>query len=347
MFEKEIKKQKVLIVGPDYFNFLPAVESSFCMLGWDTVVDSYDNPIHPYTRFMKWAYKLNSRKGRAKMQEKSRENYNRHLLQLFNEEAPQLVFIMNGDIIFPETLDRMKADAKVALWLFDNLSKLPTSEGHVDHVTGMFCFEQDDVDHYLKQDKTAFFLPQACDSNTYRPLGLEKDIDILFVGNLYRSEKRQKAIKAVIDAFPDKVIRVYGEYKPWYKGFYKWLTREHRDIYANHSVAPDEVNRLYNRSRVVLNIHQEEQTNGANPRTFEICGSGAWQVCDANPYTELLFKDGGVGLYHSEQEMLALIADGLSRDMSADAARAYDLVARFHSFDERIRLMLQYLDMQS
>lgn len=347
MFEKEIKKPKVLIVGPDYFNFLQAVESSFSMLGWETRVDSYDNPIHPYTQTMKWRYKLASQKGRAKLQEYSRENYNRHLLQIFNEEAPQLVFIMNGDIIFTETLDRMKSSAKVALWLFDNLSKLPTSEAHVDHVTGMFCFEQDDVDHYQRQNKSAFFLPQACDTNTYRPLGLEKDIDILFVGNLYRSQKRQKAIQAVIDAFPDKVIRVYGEYKPWYKNFFKWLTREHRDIYANHSVAPDEVNRLYNRSRVVLNIHQEEQNNGANPRTFEICGSGAWQVCDANPYTEKLFPDGSVALYHSEEEMIEQIRKGLTEDVCADAARAYDLVTRSHSFDERIRQMLFNIDMPS
>jgi len=338
--DKKETVNKVLIVGPRYFNFLEATANAFRLLGWDTVIDSYDNPVHPYTTVMKWRYKLSGRKGRDRIQDISRQNYNNHIINVFNAEAPQLVFVMNGDILFTDTLDLFRQDAKVALWLFDTLDRLPTSRDHIDHVDSMFCYDRADVDWYISQGKEASFLPQACDTDTYRPLGLEKDIDILFVGHLYGSDKRQQAMKSVIGSFPDKVIRVYGIYKPWYKGFFRWLFREHRDIYANRAVVPDEVNRLYNRARVVLNIHQEQQKDGANPRTFEICGSGAWQVCDANPFLEALFPDGDVGLYHSEDEMNALIREGLETDCSARARKAYDNVLRNHTFDARIRQVL-------
>ena len=109
------------------------------------------------------------------------------------------------------------------------------------------------------------------------------------------SPKRMKTMQAVVDKFSDKYhIEVYGRYKPWYKGFFTWLTREHREIYKNNMVSPDKVNELYNRSRVVLNIHQELQKDGANPRTFEIPGSGAWQICDYNPYIARIGQNSSV-----------------------------------------------------
>ena len=55
---------KVLIIGPDYFNFLPAVEKAFTRLGWEASVAAYDNPIHPYTVWMKWRYKLSCHRDR-------------------------------------------------------------------------------------------------------------------------------------------------------------------------------------------------------------------------------------------------------------------------------------------
>jgi spore maturation protein CgeB len=42
--------------------------------------------------------------------------------------------------------------------------------------------------------------------------------------------------------------------------------------------------------RLWLNIHHEQSQNGANPKVFEICGSGSYQICDANPYIESFFQ---------------------------------------------------------
>ena len=334
----------VLIIGPDYFNFPKAAQASFKREGWNTVTDLYDTPVHPYTFLMKCLYKLSLDKERIR--KKSSNKYNLHVIEVFHQTRPDLVFIMNGEILSDSTLDLMRQNSKVVIWLFDNRDRLPDSLSHIDHSDMLFCYEQDDVDWYAKQGKKAWFLPQACDTETYHPLDISKDIDILFIGNLYTSPKRMKTMQAVVERFSsDYNIRVYGRYKPWFKGFFTWLTREHREIYKNKMIAPDRVNELYNRAKVVLNIHQELQKDGANPRTFEIPASGAWQICDYNPYIEKLFNPGEIGIYHNLDELYELIEKGLMQDMSANAQRARETVLEHHTFDVRIQYILKLLNL--
>ena len=263
---------------------------------------------------------------------------------LFRAEQPDLVFIMNGDMLRPYVLDAFRESAKVALWMFDNAHKLPSAVGHVDHVDTLFCFDQADVEWYAAHGKKARFLPQACDTTVYHPLECERDIDILFIGGMYYSPRRKKILNTVIDAFPGRRIEMYGWYHPWFKGLWGWITRPHKSIFKNHSVSPSEANALYNRARVALNVHQEHQRNGANPRVFEICGAGAYQICDRNSYIESLFPDGDVGLYDSEEELIALITKALSSDMSAAAARAHEEVVAHHSFRARMTEVLSVLE---
>jgi len=337
-------KGTVLIIGPNYFNFPQAASASFEREGWSSVIDLYDTPVHPYTTLMKWRYKLSHHKERIR--NRSRQQYNTHILDVFLKTSPALVFIMNGEILSDETLDIMRRSAKVVVWLFDNRDRLPDALSHVDHADKLFCYEQDDVDWYARQGKKAWFLPQACDTETYHPLDVSKDIDILFIGNLYTSPKRMKTMQGVVEHFSsDYIIKVYGRYKPWFKGFFTWLTREHREIYMNKMIAPDRVNELYNRAKVVLNIHQELQKDGANPRTFEIPASGAWQICDYNPYIEKLFNPGEIGIYHNLDELYDLIEKGLKQDMSANAQRARINVLEHHTFDVRIKYILNLLNL--
>lgn len=328
-------KSRVLIIGPKYYHYLNACKHAFNELGWDTMVESYDNPVHPYTPLMKWQYKLSNNK--AALQHKSRMAYAAYIEKRFEEIRPDVVFIMNGDILETATLDRFRQSAKILLWLFDNRDKIPNSIAHADHVDCLFCFEQDDVDWFLAQGKHAYFLPQACDTSTYFPVTSAKDIDILFVGVLYYSPRRQQIIHNLIHRFPHLRIVVFGTYKPWYKNPLKWLLREKRHIYKNRNIDSTEVNLYYNRSRIVLNIHQEQQQNGANPRTFEISGSGAYQLCDANPYIESLFTNGEIGVYHNEDELYRLVEEAMADDKAPQVQQAYNFVQAHHTFIVRIK----------
>ena len=331
---------KVLVIGPDYYNFLLAVEDAFRKCGCECISLGYDNPVNPYTPFKKAVYKCSPAPCRRKMIRRSRADFNARAAELFNSEKPDLVFLMNGDIMEPATLDLFRSRARVSLWLFDNISKMPSSIETAAHCDHLYSFDKGDVASLVEAGLKAEFLPQACDTELYYITGTLKDIDILFVGDLYYYPNRQMLLKKVVRAFRGSRILVIGKYKPWYKNPFKWLFRERRDIYTNDGILPEMVNFYCNRAKVVLNIHREDQKNGANPRVFEICGSGAYQVCDRNPYLSSIFTDGEVGLYDDAEEMISLIEDALSHDMSDRAKAAHDLTMADHTYECRMRKVL-------
>lgn len=331
----------ILLSGPNYYSFLHSVEDSFVRLGFNVVVEGYDVPVNPYDLWAKLKWKF-SRARMALLDENSRR-WCKYIRRRFDETQPDAVFIMNGDIFDTATLDYFRSRARTALWFFDARERLSRAEWHVDHVDAFFCFDQSDVEWYAGQGRKAHFLPQACDTSIYRPLGLPRDIDILFVGNMYISPVRKNAVLRVIERFPDRKIEIYGMYQPWYKGVLKWMCRPHRNIIKNKNVTSQEVNLLYNRSRVVLNIHEEHQKDGANPKVFEISGSGAYQICDRNPYIAELFQYGEVAMYSSIDEMLDRVEAALARDNGAAADAARDIVMAGHTFDARIGEVIQKL----
>lgn len=326
---------KALIIGPDFFNFNAAASGAFASAGYDVSVAEYGTPVDPYDRCNKWRYKLAPCK--EAWRERNRWERQGHFIGIFDSYRPEIVFILNGEVLLPETLDYFRSRARVALWCFDSVKHIPAVQGHIDHVDLFYCYDRGDIEFYAAQGKRALFLPQAADEAIYHPLqGVHKDIDILFVGDLYHSPRRQRYIRGVVEAFPGRKIKVAGIYKPWYKNPLKALLRERRDIYTNRNVAPEDVNKLYNRARVVLNIHNEQQSDGANPKVFEICASGAYQICDANPYIRSLFPGGEVGLYDTPEQLQGLIAQALQGDMSSRAGAACRFVLDNHTFSCRI-----------
>ena len=212
---------------------------------------------------------------------------------------------------------------------------------HIDHVDAFFCFEQSDVNYYKQFGKIAYFMPMACDTHVYFPIKKEKTIDILFVGTIYISPKRIKFLKRLIKEFPDKKILIYGIYKPYFKSPIKWLFREKRTIFKNQNLKPNQVNELYAKTKVALNIHNAQTFNGANPRLFEASGAKVYQVCDTNPFIESIFPNHEIGLYSNEDEMIAAIRNGLEHDHQQQIDQAYDIIIQNHTFNVRVETMLK------
>lgn len=332
---------KVLIIGPAFFYFNQSIERAFQALGWKTHIEAYDNPIHPYHWFNRVGYKLSADK--AKLRQHSRQGYRAYIERVFTQEKPDVVFIMNGDNLLPATLDIFRKSAVTVLWLFDSLHRMPQCGENLPHVDEVFCYEQEDIpDIRRRWGIEAKFLPQAVDTALYHPLpDTAKRYDIVFAGDLYQSSRRQRLMQAVVRKFGDKRIRVWGIYKPWYKNLWRWLTRERKDIYMNRSTTAEELNLEYNRARIVLNIHGEQQRNGANPKVYEIAASGACQICDSNPYIDRLLGDTDVALYHDEQELLSLIEQRLATPV--ESMTAYDMIVRNHTFEARMRYVCQLI----
>lgn len=338
--------KKVLVIGPNFFHYTQSIQTAFENLGWEAHYLCYDTPIHPYTTFMKGKYKLSLNKSKLSSQQNAL--FSQQAKEYFVQLQPQLVFIVNGEVLQAADLEYFRSQAKVALWMFDTLARYPQVEPHINRVHAFFCYEQADVEHFAQNHKQAYFLPQACDPKRYYTLAdnENKDIDILFVGTLYRYPKRIALLRTVVSQFPQYKIRVVGVYKPYYKNFFKYLFREKRSVFLNHNLPADAVNQLYNRAKIVLNIHHETQEKGANPKVYEICASGAYQLCDSNPYLQQLFPQQEVGLYTNTSSLLTQIKEALHKLPTEQARKAQAIVLAQHTYTHRMQTVLDTLAAQ-
>lgn len=332
---------RVLVISPDYYHYPNALSTAFRNLGYEVDLLTYDTPVHPYSTKNKVSYKLAGKRQKNNIVENSRAKFSSEAEALFNDRKPELVFIVNGTMLDTGTVEGFRKESYVVLWLFDNISKETHSKELFSAVDRIYSFDKNDIIKIEEMGFRAGFLAQSCDTDTYKPLNLQKDIDILFVGNLYFYPNRQRLIAGIIKAFPDSNIKVIGEYKPWNKNIFKWLFREHRDIYQNRSVSPDIVNEYYNRARIVINIHREDQKNGANPRFFEICGSGAYQITDTNDFIESIMPGDEVGKYSGADELIDRISEALDSDNSSNAESARQIILSKHTVEKRIEQVIK------
>lgn len=336
---------KVLIISASFFDYQNSVARAFEQHGFQAYVENYDEPIHPFRGILRWRHKFSLDKER--LREKSRLKYKKYIENIFDEIHPDIVFTYNGTILKDETLDYFRKNgAKVVVWMYDSVLRPDRAmcERHIDHADLFCCFEEKDVEYFSAQGKRAYFLPLACDTTVYYPQQSNKDIDILFVGTIYTSAKRIELLEKLVKYYSHLNIRIYGEYKPYFKNPLTWMFRKYRDVFLNHNITPAEVNNLYARSRIALNIHNKQTFCGANQRLFEASGARAYQICDANPYIRSVFPNGEVGLYENSEQLFNLIDYALTHDMSTQADKAYEIITQNHTFNARVKQIIEWLN---
>lgn len=118
-----------------------------------------------------------------------------------------------------------------------------------------------------------------------------------------------------------------------------------RECVAADWFAPPEMALIGAGAKVVFNLHTwfGKDGRGTNPRVFEACGCGAFQLCDWKEEIPDCFTDREeIVLYRSLDEAAALLADYLPREQerrriaAAGAARA----ARDHTYRHRMQSLL-------
>lgn len=337
---------RVLIISADFFGYQESVARAFENSGFDTKIVTYDEPIHPFRGLLKWRHKFSRNK--EALRAKSRAGYATYIRDIFSDYKPNIVFIYNGTILEDDTLDFFRSHgAKVIIWMYDSVLRHDRKIciSHIDHADLFCCFEEKDVEYYAERGKLAYFMPLAVDTSIYFPIDNDiKDIDILFVGTIYISPKRIDFLQRLAERYKDKNLMFYGYYKPYFKDPIGFLLMKNRKVFRNVNIPPSQVNILFSRSKIALNIHNQQTFNGANQRLFEASGAGAYQICDKNPFIESVFPNGEVGLYDNYNELCSLIDYALSHDMTANASAAKRIVLENHTFDKRVEQMLKLLD---
>ena len=188
------------------------------------------------------------------------------------------------------------------------------------------------------------YLPTACDPLFHQPLNVSSEekarwgSPISFVGAGYHNRQQ---IFASMAQYP---FKIWGSEWPTAKPFDRLVQDESR------RVSPEEYIKVFNASDINLNLHSSSERDGVdpsgdfiNPRTFELAGCGAFQLCDERSLLPELFEVGKEIVTFSNiaelrQKIEYYRTRPEERAVVCEAARAR--VIKEHTYEHRLEQML-------
>ncbi|MDT8070772.1 MAG: glycosyltransferase [Terriglobia bacterium] len=188
---------------------------------------------------------------------------------------------------------------------------------------------------------------EAADTSVFKPLDLEKEWDLLWIGNWGDEERTRELMEYLVGPahnLPHRKILVHGvRYPDAGVRVLKEAGIEYRGYLPNLS-APV----AYAHSRLALHVPRRQYTNGLSGiptiRVFEALACGATLVCAPWNDAEGLFRPGEDYVIASNSDRMTATIEELSRDQSARAQIArsgLETIRKRHTCHHRAQQLLE------
>ncbi len=295
-------KGTVIVSAPKYYGIDTDIRESFESMGFRTLLFNYRikfTILETFCRIM--GIKLSFLKPILNPVIKfylAREN--RKFINDVRKENPDLLFIVKGDHLFPETLEELKRvlPCTIVAYVWDdpfytdkkNLqddyrrSNFKKSIHLYDYI---FVFDTFYIDEIQKRGaKHVSYLPLATNPERYKRIRVTEEDrknfshDICFIGVPFPNRVE------LFESLRDYDLGVYGD--QWKKYF--TIRGKKVPSYYKGKATGDTVNKIYLCSRIVLNIHHPHSIEGLNTRTFDIPACGAFEITDYKKNIERHFE---------------------------------------------------------
>lgn len=277
--------------------------------------------------------------------------------------APDLVLALAQAPLGRQTLRRLRADGvPTAMWFVEDYALFTYWRSFAPLYDFFFVIQKEPFLSLLRETgvENACYLPLAALPSFHRPLELTAaeraryGADLAFLGAGYPNRR------AAFRALAGRNFKIWGS--DW-DGDAVLAPLVQR---GGARVSPEDSVRVYNATRVNLNLHSSVRANKAvsggdfvNPRTFEIAAMGAFQLVDRRSLLGELFRVdesvcAGAGAPDPAAE-LAVFSDweGLERGLThylvhpeereAMARRARARVLADHTYIRRMTAMLDFI----
>jgi spore maturation protein CgeB len=275
---------------------------------------------------------------------------NRYFVDQVLRQKPDIVLVIKGELLFPETIHyvRQKSWAKLVLWFPDSSTFLgPVSI--VPSVTNslkfyewvLFCDPNHVSPDLLKQINRYETLTFGCYPVVHRSVRLTADekqkfgIDLCFIGNShFEGSIRYETIRTILDSFID--IRCWGV--DWRNTS---VFKEYPASFRNAVYGEDMV-KVYNASKIAFNINGDYPY--LNVRNFEAPACGICTITSMVEGLENWFVPGQeVVVYTSVQELIEKIKYYLSHDEEREsiALAGQRRAHRDHTLQKRFSELLR------
>lgn len=265
------------------------------------------------------------------------------LFRTVKRHGPFDVVLSVHDFLLPEEVRRLKATgAKVAVWFPDPVGSLGREYFVASPYDAVFSKEP-----YLVAKlragigAPAFYLPECFNPRRHGPVPLgdadrrRYECDVSTAGSLYSYRAR------MLEALNGLDVKVWGGGVPY------WLdTWPHRSWVRGEFVAYEEKAKAFLAAKVVVNTLRPSEIWGTNVRTFEICGSGAFCLCEWTPGLPGLFEPGEeIETFRTREELSEkarrYVGDETARNRIAAAGHRRAMAE--HTYTHRLGLLLATL----
>jgi spore maturation protein CgeB len=264
------------------------------------------------------------------------------VMALLDEAEPDVAFALAQAPLDPPVLERIRAAGiATAFWFCEDFRVMPYWADLVRHYDTVFHIQPGSFEEPLRE-AGAYGVPLAMgfDPAVHRPVDLTAEekaryaCDLSFVGAGYRN--RRESLPALLDLG----LRLYGTEWP-----------EHTPLYSsmpepNTRQSAEDSNRIFNASRINLNLHSSPWCDGVNPagdylnpRTFELAGARAFQLVDERRELPFHFQAGiEVETFADIQECRKKALYYLDREDERReiAENAYQRAMREHTYRHRM-----------
>lgn len=266
--------------------------------------------------------------------------WNRSLVNRARELKPDLVLLIGGQLVMPETVESLSETAnRVAAFFPDDplpgaREARPEQLGIARRVDTTFIWSRRIAAALEKSEAgPAIYLPFAWDPEVFPRHEEPEDegAEVIFVGGWDR--RRERLLEPVAETFD---LEIWG---PDYWGSRTRSDGEVRKAWQGRTLVGEEAARKVARAGVALNLLREQNLpDGTNMRTFEVPGCGGFAVADRTSGATEILPEGEAGAYFdSKTEMLAVIdrhlEDRKARNRMTE--RAGDIVASEHRYVDR------------
>ncbi len=268
---------------------------------------------------------------------------NKLLTDRINKNDISLILVIAGYNILPKTWELIKSkQIPMIAWLGDDPFKKTDIFKNICYFNKVFLIDQEwtNLTRYLYPK--AEFLPHAADPETFYLINPKRkyENDIVFVGSSYHSSPdgllRAEILKTLFENGFN--IKIYGD-DGWIKLFPKYSFL--KKIFINKIVGPQELNAIYNSTKIVLNIHSSELKSGTNQKTFEIASAGAFQLVNYQKPIEELFK-GSIITFNSSSDLVEKAKYYLTHEKERNklTEKAREIVINNHTYKDRVKKLL-------
>jgi len=287
-------KYKIMVVGPVYGGTTTTARS--CVNALESLgftVEYLDNTVHRQEYF-----RISGVTTYKTHQNALIKNYSDFLGETAVARAhhiqPDIILSIAQAPLAPTAIDRLKAlGVPVVFWFVEDYTTLSYWKSVAPHYDYFFCIQKGEFLEKLAHAGAPFagYLPQAADTFIHRPVELtgaeeeEYGSDLSFMGAGYPNRR------LFFSGLLDMPLKIWGS---------EWdivTPVGRRVVNQNQRIEPEEYVKIFNSSRINLNLHSSLTHPGVdplgdfiNPRTYEIAACGGFQLVDRRGYMGETFE---------------------------------------------------------